>query len=45
MTSFKSDQRERLKTVRGESGFSEKSVSCVKLYIVVDDYPFVLYYI
>lgn len=32
-------------TTKSETGFLEKSVRCVKLYIVVDDYPSVLYYI
>lgn len=33
------------KAARVESDFSEKSVKSAKLYIVVDDYPSVLYYI
>lgn len=32
-------------TTKVESDFAEKSVKCAKLYIVVDDYPLLYYYI
>jgi hypothetical protein len=32
-------------TAKSETDFAEKSVKCAKLYIVVDDYPFIIYYI